>query len=69
MFVDRVQRQPGAMFHGGQVPDACDFRTFALVARARHTFVMHKILEDREDKSFEHWLDRMDGLCSARKGI
>lgn len=67
IFMDRVQRQTGAKFHGGKIPDACDFKVYALVARMQHTFVVKKIFSHRDDKSFQHWFERMDVLCRGRR--
>ena len=32
------------VFHGGERPDACDFRVYSIVARYRHTFTVKKLL-------------------------
>lgn len=46
IFMDRLEQQGGS-FHGGAVPDACDFKVYALIQKHHHTFVIHRLLEAR----------------------
>ena len=66
VFDEYVNRMNKQNFHGGNVPDATDFRAYALVERLSHTNTIINILKQREDTSFQHWFDRMARMCRER---
>ena len=65
-----VSRMPGN-FHGGEAPDAADFRVYSWINRFIHTFTMKSLLLARggkEDKLIV-WIDRMDKLCKVKTAL
>jgi hypothetical protein len=69
IFVSRMVE--GNHFHGGQGPDAVDFRVYSWIQRYIHTFTMKKLLFARgskEDKLLV-WYDRMDRLSKNKTTI
>jgi len=69
IFISRMVEN--SQFHGGQGPDAVDFRMYAWLHRFSHTFTMKKLLFARgskEDKLLV-WYDRMDRLCKNKTNI
>ena len=62
-----VSRMTGK-FHGGEGPDAVDFRVYSWINRFIHTFTMKSLLLGRggkEDKLVV-WYERMDRLCKNK---
>ena len=45
-FAERVTLQ-GGKYHGGDKPDAADFRAYALIQRVMHTFIMIEVMKAR----------------------
>ena len=45
-FSDRITLQ-GGKYHGGEKPDAADFRAYALIQRVSHTFIMMEVMQAR----------------------
>jgi hypothetical protein len=42
-----VNRMNGNMFHGGEIPDAVDFRLFSVLDRVKHTTVILQLFKAR----------------------
>jgi hypothetical protein len=59
-WVSRIQ---GKNFHGGDRPDAADFRLFAVLDRVCHTSTVINLLKQRQDPKFQLWFDHMGKLC------
>ena len=47
-FCDRIGKEN--TFHGGNRPDAADFKIFSILNRVAHTREIQKIMKQREDK-------------------
>lgn len=52
-------------YHGGNSPDAADFKMFSLAYSHNHMFAIQKLLKSRgeEDQSFLVWYKRMSNDC------
>ena len=68
-FVSRMVE--GTAFHGGQGPDAVDFRVYSWLHRYSHTFTMKSLLFARGGKQDKLivWYDRMDRLTKNQTNL
>ena len=71
LFVMRMQDTP---FHGGQGPDAVDFKVYSWIQRYSHTFTMKNLLFARakginKDDKLLQWYDRMDRMCKNKTTV
>ena len=66
-FVDRMVQNGENQFHGGDGPDLADFRAYSVLQRVQHTFIVMKIMEDREDRTLINWYAAMKRLCDPQK--
>ena len=46
--------------------EMADFRAFSVLQRLSHTFVMIKIINDREDTVLLNWFNAMKRLCQPK---
>ena len=64
-FVTRLNGNP---FHGGEYPDAADFRMFSCINRFQATKTMMLLLKGRgEEDPLDLWFKRMGQVCRARE--
>ncbi|TNV77646.1 hypothetical protein FGO68_gene3438 [Halteria grandinella] len=68
-FVSRIVEDNH--FHGGNRPDAVDFRVFAWIHRYYHTFTMKSLLLARggKDDKLLVWFDRMDRITKNKQSL
>jgi hypothetical protein len=68
-FVARMVNE--AQFHGGERPDAVDFRVYSWIHRYYHTSTMKSLLQARggKDDKLVIWFDRMDRATKNKTNL
>lgn len=62
-----VNRMNGNIFHGGETPDAVDFRLYSVLDRVKHTSMIIGLFKAREeDQRFQQWFNKMSSLCEKK---